>query len=66
VRTRDELEAELRKLGWEIVTGPVQTAHGWKATMRQGTASVPMTGARELDLLEEMLRYAQLRGGSKP
>ena len=66
MRTRDELEAELRKLGWEIVEGPTQTAHGWKATMRRSTANVPMTGARELDLLEEMLRFAQRRGGSKP
>ena len=66
MKSRDELEAELRKLGWEIVMGPVQTANGWRATMRRGTANVPMTGVKELDLLESMVEYAQKRGGTKP
>jgi hypothetical protein len=65
LRTRDELEAALNALGWTIVTGPTQTANGWKATMRRGTANVPMTGLEELDLLAEMLRFAQMRGGTK-
>jgi hypothetical protein len=66
LRTRDELEAALNALGWTIVTGPTQTANNWKATMRRGTANVPMTGLEELDLLKEMLRFAQMRGGTKP
>ena len=64
LRTRDELEAALNALGWTIVTGPTQTDHGWKATMRRGTANVPMTGLEEIQLLQEMLRFAQLRGGT--
>jgi len=63
LRTRDELEAALAALGWTIVAGPVQTPNGWKATMRRGATNVPMTGLEELDLLGEMLRFAQMRGG---
>ena len=65
-RTRDELEAALSALGWQVVTGPVQAADGWTATMRRGTTNVPMTGVKELDLFESMVRYAEHRAEKKP
>jgi len=59
MKTHDEIESELHALGWEITSGPSRTAAGWKATMRKGTASVPMGGWTKLGLLEDLLRYAQ-------
>jgi hypothetical protein len=65
MRTRDEIEAELERLGWRITAGPTQTPAGWKVTGQYGTASVPLTDSTELGVLEDLLRYAQRRGGSK-
>jgi len=65
MRTRDEIEAELHRLGWRIASGPTQTPAGWKVIGQYGTASVPLLGGTELGVLEELLRYAQRRGGAK-
>jgi len=61
VRTRDEVEAELFKLGWTVDEGPTRTASGWKATIKSGTASKLATGSTAIGVLEDLLRSVQPR-----
>jgi hypothetical protein len=66
VKLHEEIEAELKALGWIITHGPVRTSDGWKATMKRGASSVRMTGWNKLGLLEDMLRHAQRRARGQP
>ena len=63
MRTRDEIEAELDRLGWKITAGPSQTAIGWEGTVSRGTVNVKLTDWTELSLLEAMLRHAERKAG---
>lgn len=65
MRTQDEIKNELDRLGWRIAAGPSQTSTGWKVTGQYGTASVQLTNRTKLGVLEDLLRFAQKRGGSK-
>jgi hypothetical protein len=61
MRTRDEIEAALAALGWQLYDGPRRTAGGWKATIQRGTASKLATCSTELGVLEDLLRSVQVR-----
>jgi len=65
-RTRDELEAALHALGWQITEGPTQIDTGWKATIQRGTSSTWLAGSTEVGVLEELLRYAEAHARRKP
>lgn len=64
MRTAEEIEAALKALGWKIA-GLSQTPTGWRVTGQYGSASVQLSNATKLGVLEDLLRYAQMRGGSK-
>ena len=66
MRTRDQIEAELKALGWKITAGPSQSVDGWEATMARGTVAVKLNDWTELSLLEAMLRHAQRKAGGQP
>jgi hypothetical protein len=66
VKSHEQIEAELKALGWTITYGPARTSEGWKATITKGTSSVRMTGWNKLGVLEDLLRHAQRRAGGKP
>ena len=66
MRTRGELESALNDLGWQLVDGPRRVHDGWRATIRRGTASASTTGRSEIGAIEELLRSAEARAGSRP
>ncbi len=65
MRTRDEIEAELHRLGWRIASEPTQTPAGWQVIGQYGTANVQLTDSTKLGVLEALLLFAQKRGGSR-
>jgi len=65
VKSYEQIEAELKALGWRIPAAPSQTPAGWRVTGQYGSASVQFTNATKLAALEDLLRYAQKRGSSK-
>jgi len=62
VKTRDEIEAALHKLGWSIVEGPTRTPGGFKATIQRGTSSKLATGSTALGVLADLLSGVEARG----
>jgi hypothetical protein len=65
VKSRDEVEAELERLGWDVTDGPRADVDGWHATITRGVQTISATGHGEIAVLDDLLRTARRRAGEQ-
>jgi hypothetical protein len=63
VKAREEVEAELNGLGWDVTDGPRADVDGWKATITRGALTISATGHGEITVLEDLRHAARRRLG---
>ena len=63
MRTREDVEADLHGLGFDVTDGPRADVDGWHATITRGALTISATGTGEIAVLEDLLHLARRRLG---